>query len=197
MKNYKFNVNWFFNFNNNYIKGPCFLKELVDKPIKALQIGCFEGQGTTWFLDNILTHPDSRLIDVDPFYSEGDLAGANFDIVQSLYAHNIKECFSSHKCQLIKGKSQDILPTLKENSFDFIFVDGSHFKKDVAADAELSHKLLKSGGIIIFDDYEWGTDKPNIDRNCLPHDAIAEFLNKYKNQYKVIDIHYQVVLKKL
>ena len=197
MKQYRFNVNWFFNFNNNYIAGPCFIKELVGKPIQALQIGCFEGQSTTWFLDNILTHPDSRLIDVDPFFSDGDLAGADFNVVQELYAHNIKECPVGYKCQLIKGKSQDILPTLKENSFDFIFIDGSHLAKDVAVDAELSHKLLKSKGIIIFDDYEWATNIPDIDRSYIPHDAIDTFLNRHGNDYKLIDKHYQVVIKKL
>jgi predicted O-methyltransferase YrrM len=197
MKNYKFNVNWFTNYNNNYIQGPCFIKELVGKPIKALQIGCFEGMGTVWFLDNILTHPDATLLDIDPFYSDGDLVGADFNIVQGLYYHNLEECEGKNKHNIIVGKSQDILPTLADNSFDFIYVDGSHLKKDVAFDAEQAHRLLKSGGILIFDDYDWDTNDPNVSREWLPHDAIVDFLSKYKDQYKVIDIHYQVVIKKI
>lgn len=198
--NYKFNVDWWDLVSNNFIEGPGFMKKFIGVPTKAIQIGCFEGRGTVWMLDHVLTHRDSKLIDIDPFYSETDLAGANFDTVKSLYYHNLKECANANnfpRHQIIVGKSADILPTLEKNSFDLIYVDGSHMRDDVWLDAIYSHELLKSGGRMFFDDYEWCTDNPNVNRESIPHDAIAKFLEEYKTQYKIIDIHYQVVIEKL
>lgn len=52
--------------------------------------------------------------------------------------------------------SQDWLCQLPVNAFDFYYVDGSHVAPDVMADAVLGWRLLKPGGIMVFDDYEWG-----------------------------------------
>ena len=39
------------------------------------------------------------------------------------------------------------------NNFDLIYIDASHYAPDVLSDAVLAFKLLKPGGILIFDDY--------------------------------------------
>lgn len=198
MYEYKFNVDWWDLVSNNFLEGPGFMKKFVNVPTKALQIGCFEGRGTVWMLDHVLTHRDSRLIDIDPFYSETDLAGANFETVKYLYYRNLKQCPTAEmKHKIIVGKSVDVLPTLEKNSFDLIYVDGSHLRDDVWLDAIYSHELLKVGGRMFFDDYEWGTDDPNVNRGYIPHDAIAKFLEEYKEYYKIIDIHYQVVIERI
>jgi len=195
MKDYKFNVNWFYNYNDQWLGGKGFIKEFVDKQTNALQIGCFEGQATVWLLDNILTHPDSHLTDIDPFYSETDLAGANFETVKKLYFHNLEECPSRLKHRLIVGKSQEELRCLDPYSFDFIYVDGSHMRDDTLEDAVLCHRLLKKNGIIIFDDYDWGNEIN--DMSYKPKEAIDIFMKVFEKYYKVIDIHYQVVLRKI
>ena len=41
-----------------------------DKPIKYLEIGVFEGMSMVWMLHNVLTHPDSRAVGVDPWLME-------------------------------------------------------------------------------------------------------------------------------
>lgn len=196
MKNYRFNVDWWNNVCNNFLDGPAFMKRFVDVETNALQIGCFEGMGTVWMLDNILTHENSRLIDIDPFYSDGDLAGANFDTVQKLYYYNLAECPTSYKHKIIVGRSQDVLSTLPLNSFDLIYIDGSHFAKDIIIDAELSHKLLKVGGMMFFDDYGWGEEQGKFSSD-KPKWAVDEFLEKHKGEYKIIDIHYQAVIEKV
>ncbi len=197
MHNYSFNVNWWENVCNNFLEGPAFMSRFVDQPTNALQIGCFEGMGTIWLLDKVLTHKDSRLTDIDTFESVSDLAGANFDTVKDLYYHNLRECPNSNKHKIIIGKSKDVLKTLPENSFNLIYVDGSHLAKDVAIDAKLSHKLIKVGGVIFFDDYEWEMDNPNISKKYIPHYAIDKFLEEHKEEYKIIDIHYQVVIERI
>ena len=53
-----------------------------------------------------------------------------------------------------KGSSLHVLPQLldEQQEFDVIYVDGSHFADDVLTDAITAWRLLKQGGVLIFDD---------------------------------------------
>jgi predicted O-methyltransferase YrrM len=82
-----------------------------------------------------------------------------------------------------------------EPLFDFAYIDASHTAYGTLEDAVLTHPLIKSGGIIIFDDYKWkdpnrpsDTDSPELGINC--------FVNAYADFYDVIFVGYQVGLKK-
>ena len=39
--------------------------------------------------------------------------------------------------------------------FDLIYIDGSHSAKDVLLDSLLAWRLLRPGGAMVWDDYEW------------------------------------------
>ena len=66
-----------------------------------------------------------------------------------------------HKVELIvhKGASDlelsKLLASGKAGYFDFIYIDGSHQAPDVLLDALLGFKLLRTNGVIAFDDYVW------------------------------------------
>ena len=51
--------------------------------------------------------------------------------------------------------SQVVLRRLPLETYDIIYIDGSHATSDVLEDAVLSYRLLKPGGLLIFDDYHW------------------------------------------
>src|SRR3954468_24495430 len=38
-----------------------------DAPRRLVEIGCFEGRSTLWFLENLLRHPESRIVCIDTF----------------------------------------------------------------------------------------------------------------------------------
>ncbi|MGH7791972.1 MAG: class I SAM-dependent methyltransferase, partial [Thermodesulfobacteriota bacterium] len=118
--------------------------------IRFLEIGSFEGRSTIWFLENILTHPTSSITCVDNFSRQGG---------EPRFDHNIKVSGFSNKVTKIKGRSEDVLRTLNENTFDIIYIDGNHYALNVLMDTVLSWLLLKPGGIIIFDDYEWEPER--------------------------------------
>jgi predicted O-methyltransferase YrrM len=115
------------------------------KPISLLEIGVWEGQSTTWFLDNILTHDESRMISIDMK-------------PQELFYRNLSLSSGCDKHRLIIDRSQLALPTLHGELFDIVYVDGSHFPDDVLRDAVMSFELLRVGGYIVFDDYQNNTD---------------------------------------
>jgi predicted O-methyltransferase YrrM len=85
------------------------------------------------------------------------------------------------------------------NSFDIIYIDGSHAEDDVLEDAVLCSRLLKGGGILIFDDYRWagffasGTCDSPTD---FPKAAIDRFVQVFHKQFEVIHNSYQLILKK-
>ena len=89
-----------------------------------------------------------------------------------------------------RGLSKDILPTLTD-SYDFIYIDGDHSEDAVWLDAKLSFPILKDESILIFDDYGFGKNKRS------PKNAIDRFLKEYKDQIEVLDVCYQVIIKKL
>ena len=95
-----------------------------------------------------------------------------------------------------KGFSYDVLRHFPNDNFaDYILIDGSHLAIDVLADAVLSWKLLKDGGILIFDDYGWGIH--TTDEKQKPKLGIDAFLSAYTGHYEMIEMGWQVFIKKL
>ena len=178
-----------FAFTSDYVSSftPSWEKYLEEfrkrENVKLLEIGSFEGRSSIWFLENILTPPTSSITCVDVFCQEWEL----------LFDHNIKISGFSDKVPKIKGRSECILLTLKEKSFDIIYVDGSHLAPSVLMDAVSSWLLLKVGGIMILDDYEWGSDKSPENR---PKIGIDLFLRVFQNHLEVLHKEYQVIIRK-
>lgn len=69
-----------------------------------------------------------------------------------LFNHNINTLPSTITCQHLRGKSDNILPLLRENSFDAVFIDGDHSYSAVLKDIKNSLAIVKEGGIICGDD---------------------------------------------
>jgi len=176
-----------------YLSGQAFLKRFVGVATNALQVGCYEGGSTLWFLENILTHPDSRLTNIDRFYGEDVMKDVDFVSVKKRYFDNIAKCPFVDKLTTIVGDSKEELKNLPRNSFDWIYVDGSHLAKDVTVDAELSFNLLKIGGLLFFDDYDWHRDFPP---DQIPHFALNEFMVKYDGCFKLLYQEIQLFIEK-
>jgi predicted O-methyltransferase YrrM len=162
------------------------------KNLKFLQIGVFTGNASVWLLENILTDPSSLLVDIDPW--RGNLpheSNYNWDDIQEAY----KEQTASHskKLQSHKAFSGDWLKANREVKYDFIYIDGDHLPESVTLDADLSWDLLKSDGILAFDDYEW--DHPDgTDKNPKP--AIDAWLAKHENEIEIFRKGWQVWIRK-
>ena len=152
--------------------------------VRMLEIGSFEGCSTVWFLNNVLTHPTARLVCVDLF--DDPRREARFD-------SNMKVCGAGAKMQKRKGPSELLIPELERESFDVIYVDGSHEAANVMLDAMVSWELLKPGGVLIFDDYEWEPQRPAGRR---PQLAIDLFLRSHLGTYEILEKGYQVAIAK-
>jgi len=59
---------------------------------------------------------------------------------------------------IIREKSAVALQSLKEDSLDFLYIDGNHEYAPVLADLRNARRVVKPGGIIAGDDYHWTND---------------------------------------
>ena len=167
-------------------------KEFKDQEVLGLEIGSFEGRSAIWLLENILTHSNSHLTCVDTF--EGSMEHSDTH-KHELYERCVSNLSPYSNVQIIKGYSHDVMKTLNQK-FDFIYIDGDHRAASVLEDAVLAFRLLKFGGILIFDDYLWQDP-----RYPKPEDApklgIDSFLNTYKGHYVEVFKGYQYSIRKV
>ena len=137
------------------------LAEFVgQRGLRFLEVGSFEGRSAVWMLEHVLTDRSSSLMCVDSFEGGDDLAALDLSGLQDTCSTNLAPW--RRQARLVAGHSGVVLRRLR-GPFDFIYVDASHIAEDVLEDAVLSWSLLRVGGIMAFDDYEWyGPPDPRL-----------------------------------
>jgi predicted O-methyltransferase YrrM len=80
-----------------------------------------------------------------------------------------------------------------KSQYDFIYIDADHTTVGVLLDAELSWPLLKSGGIMAFDDLTWGADLPP---SQSPKAGILLFAERHKDEFDLVVANTQYWIKK-
>lgn len=195
---YKFTTDFFSVHINQWKKD---LEHFMDQAnIEFLEIGSFEGRSATWMLTAILTHESAHLtcLDTFDFAGQGYIAlkdlGLESMSIESRFDYNIQKTGAASKVTKLLGRSCESLRSLPFDNYDFIYIDGSHVAVDVLEDAVLAWRLLKEGGRLTFDDYEW---QEASDPLLLPRMAIDAFLSIYKGRYNLICKSYQVTVEKI
>lgn len=177
MSDYKFTIDMLGCFPA--VSGMVFDK-FKDLPCRYLEIGVYEGRSGVWILSNILTHPEATYDGIDPY--------------EPAHRHALATAlsnFSSHfNSRILVGFSKNILPQFTPNQFEMIYVDGCHSYKGCKQDLELSWPLLKSGGVILCDDY-------NRDDYGV-RQAVDEFLAGLpQDSYKLLYRDYKIAWEKV
>lgn len=172
-----------------------YLTQVKDKPIIALQIGAYTGDASLWLMENALTHPDSRLFDVDTWLGSDEDIHKSFDWsdVQIEYEAKLQRYIEDGKVFPKKMKSTDFLRNCR-TEFNFVYIDGNHEAFAVLEDFTFVFDLVKKDGIIAFDDYTWGEYLPVHKRPAFAIDAIR---NCYQEKVEVIDVGSQLWMRKL
>lgn len=165
--------------------------------LRFLQLGAYTGDASVWMAENILTGSDCLLMDVDTWEGSKELAHEDMDFneVLNIYNSKVKEfesiisfAMTTHSF-LVGGMAQR-----RQNYFDFIYIDADHTTVGVLLDAELSWPLLKSGGVMAFDDYTWShhTGDPRLE----PKVGIDLFLHRHTGEYEILAVNDQVWIEK-
>ena len=161
--------------------------------VRILEIGSWEGRSTLFLLTYFT---QGRLTAVDT-WAGGDehQHNATRDLrdLEARFDANLAPCAA--RLTKRKGSSLHVLPQLldEQQKFDVIYVDGSHFADDVLADGINAWRLLKEGGVLIFDDLLWAC-YPRARAN--PTWAINLFLKYHKGEYDILNVYSQIIIRK-
>ena len=160
--------------------------------LRFLQLGVFTGDASVWLCENILTGKNCELQDIDTW------KGSDEEIHTQIDFQEVRQYYYS------RTKGMPILPATKTTTdhlmairkyyrYDFIYVDADHTTVGVLLDAELAWPLLKSGGIMAFDDYNWGNALP---LHLRPKPGIDLFLLRHDGEYELLEKNEQVWIRK-
>lgn len=129
------------------------VSELAIGRKNALEIGAFIGKSTVAIAMNA-----ERVTTIDPFdchhsfvNEDGNLTRdeAGFNNIPA-YLDNIK---GYDNIRYFVGTSQEILPMLKDETFDYVFLDGDHTFEGVLFDIVNCWPLIEEGGVLVLHDY--------------------------------------------
>jgi len=164
------------------------LLPLRDQPLYCLQLGCFEGDASIWLMENI---PRSRLVDIDTFKGSDEHAEFDMAEVQRIYYKRTGP-YQMDRIMTWIGETS-LISSWPGKEFDFIYVDADHHATSVLRDAVLAWPLLKPGGLMAFDDYEWGQSVPVLD---TPQPAINAFVGVFREELEIMEQNVQVWVRK-
>lgn len=181
-----------------------YILTLIKKDVECdiLEIGTYVG-GTTLNILNFLPKAKATVVDCwmlsekEQEMIKNTNNRATINKAEEIFYKNINKTRMNNRVTILKNDSvKALVSLLQENkSFDFIYVDGSHFSFDVYTDLVLSFSLLKHRGILGIDDYTWMYNSP--DQFSIPRRAVDHFLEKYKNEYILISKSYRIFIQKI
>jgi tetratricopeptide (TPR) repeat protein/predicted O-methyltransferase YrrM len=149
-----------------------YLQPLLDKEeLKIIEVGSHQGMSSCWLLDNILIHPEDKLICIEPQFAPK-------------LKENITRTGVESKVTFLAGDVHKHLNSLEANSIDLInFQDKCKQPDYIEACGILSWKLLKKDGILVFNDYGWVN--PAVPEQ-QPKLGIDRFLESIKDEWELV-----------
>ena len=172
--------------NGEFVKNTSFINR--HSLLSVCEIGCFEGLTSNYIVDNLLAN-NGTLVCIDPLDTEYELDCDNglFRGQYDRFIENTEQ--NKERIELMREPSGTALPLLPDNYFDLIFIDGHHAKPECYIDGTEAFRICKVGGYILWDDYEWGAEKP-------VKEAVGQVLQENTNYRLLLKLN-QVLVQKL
>jgi predicted O-methyltransferase YrrM len=141
--------------DENYTKGLLdlieYLKTFGDtRKMRMVEIGSYAGESTVIFANHF-----KEVIAIDPYlndYDLNDITCFHRDLTK-VYDTFLTNTKLLENIKLIKKTSDDAINDLKNETFDFVYIDGIHTYEQVNKDIDNYKPLIKKGGFIGGHDY--------------------------------------------
>jgi hypothetical protein len=153
-------IHYYENIGENWFSYAAFYQDMIDKIPDCgivVELGCWKGRSSSCLgVEIINSGKEIELFCVDSWYFTPDTeqpvsSQEEFDKVYSEFLQNtlpIKDVL-----KIIRNPSFEAVKLFQDNSIDFMFIDASHYYKDVKLDNKLWLPKIKEGGIIAGHDY--------------------------------------------
>jgi predicted O-methyltransferase YrrM len=169
-------------------------KEKKNENLQVLEIGSWVGASALSWAQGLRSHNNAKgtITCVDawqPFFNRETHQNEVYvkmeqalstEAAYQLFSHNISTLPDSIICQHLRGQSDNILPLLRKEAFDVVFIDGDHSYTPVKKDIKNSLDLVKEGGIICGDDLNLQLHQ--VDEANTKQNAEADFIQDPKSQ---------------
>lgn len=160
--------------------------------LQILEIGSWVGASALSWAQGLKQHNQSKgtITCVDAWKPFFDRSLHHNDVYQTmeqaletetayqLFLHNVSTIPNSITCQHLRGKTDHILPLLRPNTFDVVFIDADHAYTPVLKDIKHSLDLVKDGGIICGDDLNLQLHQ--VDVQNTKNNAESDFIKDTK-----------------
>ncbi len=134
-----------------------FLKESKKKNLVGIEIGVLDGWNALDMLENL---PIKKLYLIDPYMAYTNYEEYNENQNKSQQVLEEKRNIAikvlkkyEDKIKFIRRFSEVAINDFKDNSLDFVYIDGNHQYEYVKKDIELYFLKIKKGGILGGHDY--------------------------------------------
>jgi predicted O-methyltransferase YrrM len=169
--------------------------DIPSAPMTCVEIGSFEGKGSILISNYLCKHADSVLYCIDPLdneYVKGDDRLAFWNGAcngqRERFYNNTKDI---KNLVLYQGYSDAMIPRIKDNSVDFVYIDGDHSPEQVYKDATNMWVKMKKGSIILFDDYKF------VVNGVITAKGIDKFLEEKTGAYELLLKNWQLAIRVL
>lgn len=157
--------------------------------INYLEIGAFEGRSTVFISE---LHNTNSITAIDTWKGSDEHREILFEKVFENFKNNINSTNKSN-INFFKETSDKFFEKNK-NTYNLIYIDGSHEYSQVSRDFANAFHCLKKNGYLICDDFNWFFYE---DINKNPAKAIIECYEKYKKNLSIEFLNHQAIFKKV
>jgi SAM-dependent methyltransferase len=169
-------------------------REFAGKPVRFLEVGIFEADTAQLFFRTIGATKGSAYFGCD-VWRWGDVPIPQSREIADERLFRLEVLRWPHVGQAgfwIDGDIAKTLCCLDRGSLDLIYVDSSHKPAQTLLEATVCFELLKPGGLLLFDDYDFVNPITQEVRQ-----AVDPFLAIYGDKLEVIDRDYQILVRKI
>jgi predicted O-methyltransferase YrrM len=188
---YEFSNTWF---DQNIPVWDALLPRFAPK--RVLEIGSYEGRSASYLIEKFGPSQPLELHCVDTWEGGIEHDRAGMSTVEARFDKNIQTALRKvGNPQVVVKKHKklsylalaELITVERKGTFDVLYVDGSHQAPHVLTDAVMGFHLVRSGGLMIFDDYIWSMEEMGKqDMFNMPKMAIDAFVNVFTRKAVVV-----------
>ena len=93
---------------------------------------------------------------------------------------------AANRTRLITGRALDVLPRLTDGAYDLVFCDGA--KSEYADYLTEAMRLLRPGGVVVFDNALWHGRVPDSSARDAETVAIRELLRTVRDDERLVPV---------
>lgn len=170
------------------------LAPYVGQPCDVLELGVFEGRSVIYILEYLR---NSRVTALDHFVLKKGWTssqGITIELDNEIAFQGNIRSYGDRVRTIVQPSWVGLSNLIRERQkFDIIYIDASHTKPDVLADTLLAWRLLKIGGLFIWDDFLldiWDWDSGPVGP------GVVAFLRLAASAWEVVHAGWQVAVRK-